>query len=775
MRKFRLKNYKNFLHENEILLNGSLDFLDSTSAEFGGFIVILGENNIGKSNILNALNTFNEIDSKLRNLDSIESKQQILDSKNIDSKIESKNTNFTESKLKNTESKNTDSIESKSKITKQKLQNLDSKNSIKNKKAPSSMNADSIESKNLQHIESNLLKDIKPNFKQYENEKIILGFEYKVKKNFGDEIAGKTFCIYPTQSVLDYGVEKNQRRGVKTHKDYQQMIQKILDSNTLSALHGTDANQGQKARNEIKIFAHESDFVIFLSPLEGGNKLKCFSIVCPNPTKIHLKDSIKIDCKFKLCLNDEMDENTASANNERFDNAEIFRNYIIQKSQEKYRHISTIQPKIEYSTYTNSLIIDSKGNVRKDNTLPQNIIENYGFYYMPNIIFYKQVKLDSKDLLSDISEIIESKFFNALFKAINYDIHNIKRALERYENSGDIQDLRDEENAINAKIKDSIQKQFNTLYYHIDKGIYEFQIILESTRAQFGIKKDGNSITLSQQSSGFTWFFNFFFNFINTQGGLQKGDIVLLDEVETHFSIPAQKELRNFLCKFGMAHGVLFVATTHSPYFVNLDNLEDVRIVKKADFNSVKIVNDFALLNTLESNALEEILKALGANFFSVVDNIDMKLIFVEGIIDYCYLNAFKSAYFKEKNKKLNLCFMPIGGLHTNDEEQKRLESMLLNIAKYTQKKPLILVDSDKAAKRAKEIMQDSQVILIKEVLKDKFDIESLFSKNDKIVFDTELKSSALAKRFKKLDLSLKAQAQSKENFYTLLEYLERI
>lgn len=755
MRKFRLKNYKNFLHENEILLNGSLDFLDSTSVEFGGFIVILGENNIGKSNILNALNTFNEIDSKLRNLDSIESKQQILDSKNIDSKIESKNTNFTESK---------------SKITKQKLQNLDSKNSIKNKKAPSSMNADSIESNNLQHIESNLLKDIKPNFKQYENENIVLGFEYEIRKNLentNDDLSNKTFQIFLTLGAREY-LEKRFKED--SEEERLERLQQKLDSKNIFITY--DANDKEAVC--IKIICKDSNFIFYCGGNLFKNALSCTRFEFNTSLK-PTKDSIKSTCKFKLCLNDEMDENTASANNERFDNAEIFRKYIIQKSQEKYRHVPKTPPTIESSTYTNSLIIDSKGNVKKDNTLPQNIIENYGFYYIPNIIFYKQMKLDSKDLSSDISEIIESKFFNALFKAINYDIHNIKRALERYENSGDIQDLRDEENAINAQIKDSIQKQFNTLYYHIDKGIYEFQIILESTRAQFGIKKDGNSIILSQQSSGFTWFFNFFFNFINTQGGLQKGDIVLLDEVETHFSIPSQKELRNFLCKFGMAHGVLFVATTHSPYFVNLDNLEDVRIVKKVEFNSVEIVNDFAMINTLESNALEEILKALGANFFSVVDNIDMKLIFVEGIIDYCYLNAFKSAYFKEKNKKLNLCFMPIGGLHTNDEEQKRLESMLLNIAKYTQKKPLILADSDKAAKCAKEIMQDLQVILIKEVLKDKFDIESLFSKNDKIVFDTESKSSALAKRFKKLDLSLKAQAQSKENFYALLEYLERI
>jgi len=59
------------------------------------------------------------------------------------------------------------------------------------------------------------------------------------------------------------------------------------------------------------------------------------------------------------------------------------------------------------------------------------------------------------------------------------------------------------------------------------------------------LKKNNQAINLDNQSIGFKWFFNLFFDFLHSDL-LQRGNIVLMDEPDAHLSLPDRKDLIKF-------------------------------------------------------------------------------------------------------------------------------------------------------------------------------------------------------------------------------------
>lgn len=351
------------------------------------------------------------------------------------------------------------------------------------------------------------------------------------------------------------------------------------------------------------------------------------------------------------------------------------------------------------------------------------------------------------------------------------------------------------EKAINQRIQEIISKRFNELY---DKDeTYSFNLRLEENKLEFLLYKNGEALKLSEQSSAFEWFFNFFFNFLHTQT-LNKGDLVLIDELETHFSVPAQRDLRTFLKAYAQENGITFIATTHSPFLADIEHLDELRIIKQQDDGGADIINDFSLFSKDKTrvDALKDIKKAFG-----VQGLVSKRVIFVEGITDYNYLIKFKQlyqqVYQQEKKETLNLTFLPVGGLgepkKPNDEKAKHL---IQELPKLTDRHAILLVDNDgkgKAFQKQAEKCKDLTLTVVrideafensqaKSTIKD---IETLFSQADrerhKEILQAKSKpneSGSVASRlfkngnFKNGDFEL--EEQTKENFFTLLKYLNK-
>ncbi len=299
-------------------------------------------------------------------------------------------------------------------------------------------------------------------------------------------------------------------------------------------------------------------------------------------------------------------------------------------------------------------------------------------------------------------------------------------------------------------------------------------------------------IILSQQSTGFQWAFNFMFGFLYNVGSnfsFNHNIIYVMDEPATHLSVPGRREFRKILKEYAHKHNTTFVLATHDPFLVDMDHLDEIRIVEKKEEGSV-IKNHFNYpLNNAskDSDALYQIKRSLGVSQHVFHNPQKHRIIFVEGTTDYCYLSAFK-LYFNErefKNDPISFTFLPISGLKDN---QTNMQKTIQKLRKLDNN-PIILIDDDRKDgsdpqkakseqfKRANEEMPDPITILQLSSCDENFkQIEDCFSANDKEKY-AKNKRMELAMAFKtRLLYSEKDDVvgeETKKNFLKLFEWIK--
>ena len=408
---------------------------------------------------------------------------------------------------------------------------------------------------------------------------------------------------------------------------------------------------------------------------------------------------------------------------------------------------------------------------------------------VPNIVFYKEHEIKNENLKATPDQLLKNEFFIALFKAIEFDISKVQKAYERSKDK-DTSFYNTPEKEINKILKNTINRRFNELYYaKSDSDVYNFEIKLETQSISFCIEKNNETISLSEQSVGFKKFFNLFFNFLY-QDKVGYGNIVLIDEVENHLSIPAQKDIRKFLKEFGQKRGITFIVSTHSNHILDIRHLDEIRIVKSSGKGST-IVNDFSIIPDHEADTLAQIKRGLGVEYLSLV-GYDDKLIFVEGITDYNYLTAMNFLYEKERNSEEKLLFLPISGLGKADNKtknsrnivatptQEKIANELKTLARTAKDgRALLLVDGDKAGQAMVELNDDKFIaILNNEQFKEKYpnfkEIEDFFSTELRDKFQMDAKSSDMSSKFKNEVEQDKIQIdkETKNKFFELFDYL---
>ncbi len=350
------------------------------------------------------------------------------------------------------------------------------------------------------------------------------------------------------------------------------------------------------------------------------------------------------------------------------------------------------------------------------------------------------------------------------------------------------------------KMGEKINKKFNESYCinPDDEHRYVFEFCLKEQHfLHIKIKRDNEYLELAKQSTGFQWFFNLFFNFLYKHHHNYEGvptnygeRIVVMDEPATHLSVPARKEFRKFLKEYAHKNHVTFVVATHDPFLVDTDHLDEIRIVEKETEGSV-IKNSFNYpLNNAskDSDALYQIKRSLGVDQHVFHNPKKHRIIFVEGITDYCYLSTFK-LYFNERDFKDNpipFTFLPISGLKNNPNEMKETIQKLCEL----DNNPIVLTDDDRKCgfdqnatserfKNANEEMHDPIRILQLSDCDENFkQIEDCFSASDREKY-AKNKRKELAMAFKtRLLYSGKDDVMSEEtkkNFLKLFEWIKRV
>lgn len=403
------------------------------------------------------------------------------------------------------------------------------------------------------------------------------------------------------------------------------------------------------------------------------------------------------------------------------------------------------------------------------------IKEKYGINIKPNIFYYKENIIKNYDLTTTLENISESKFFKALLKSIDFNIDTIKLAYEKGKKNFAYRE--DYEKEINSKLNDIVSKKFNELYFNLNKSVqkYEFYIRLGDNNIHIYLKKNNQAINLDNQSIGFKWFFNLFFDFLHSDL-LKRGDIVLMDEPDAHLSLPARRDLRKFLKKFSRDNGITFVVATHNPSFIDINHLDEIRIVKhRKEGNGVEIINDFYTINPDDVDTLEDIINSFGILHRDILTNPNNRVVFVEGITDYNYLTAFKLLRENEENKEINMVFLPISGIGNKET----MKTIIEKLSKF--RNSIVFTDADKAGLIFQELSsgkKDSlKVVTLKDIpdLNNKKEIEDLFSENDRknYYYVIEKKNTKGSSLFKNTILNNKSKLEEEtiNNFNKVLDF----
>lgn len=404
---------------------------------------------------------------------------------------------------------------------------------------------------------------------------------------------------------------------------------------------------------------------------------------------------------------------------------------------------------IRNNTYRNSsyrYIYDNipetiKSFIKEESSQGESYIkQEYNYSYEPNIFKYEEIKIKSNDMVSDINNLNNNLFFKSLFKAIDIDSSEIINGYEQYNKFKNSASLNKMRKMVEQKIN-KLNRQFNKLYF-AESDEYKFTIEIESTKISFGMARgvDEDPIMLEMQSTGFRWFFDLYFNFI-CSNKLNAGDIIIMDEPATNLHPEGQKELRRFIKDFALKNDLTFIIATHSPFLIDPDNYDELRLISMTN-NRSTIDNLFSAVNLNDPDSLLPIKDAMTIKQ-NVLYDLDTDVVWVEGITDYNYLTMFKKLLGIK-----NVNFIPYNGNGKTEEETKKILSRLVEIKFH---KRGILVDADKQGRIMERLCKDTvfkdRVYTISDVNRELKEIEDLFSGEDKQKYKSLNKDSDLYKK----------------------------
>ncbi|WP_120807677.1 AAA family ATPase [Helicobacter pylori] len=385
-------------------------------------------------------------------------------------------------------------------------------------------------------------------------------------------------------------------------------------------------------------------------------------------------------------------------------------------------------------------------------------------------------KVNFTEILENLAEILEYNMQLKIDSLITKEFNELLAIVE--DSSQDSYQLK-------------IHVRHNNKFYDYSKKSTAYEIKLEIHDCR---KSDNQNepIILSQQSTGFQWAFNFMFGFLYNWGShfsLNENIIYVMDEPATHLSVPARKEFRRFLKEYAHKNHVTFVLATHDPFLVDTDHLDEIRIVEKETEGSV-IKNHFNYpLNNAskDSDALDKIKRSLGVGQHVFHNPQKHRIIFVEGITDYCYLSAFKLylCYKEYKDNPIPFTFLPISGLKNNPNDMEETIKKLCELDNH----PIVLTDDDRkcvfnqkaTSERFKKANEDFcnpiTILQLSDCDRHFKQIEDCFSANDRKKY-AKNKRMELSMAFKtRLLYSGKddvVSEETKENFKKLFEWIKK-
>lgn len=254
------------------------------------------------------------------------------------------------------------------------------------------------------------------------------------------------------------------------------------------------------------------------------------------------------------------------------------------------------------------------------------------------------------------------------------------------------------------------------------------------------------SLPITEHSTGFQWFFSFLVAFSDYRMKKQPV-VILLDEPALGLHAKAQADFLKFI-EEGLATNWQVVYTTHSPFMVQPDHLERVRLVEDKGKEVGAVISDDVM--STDPDTLFPLQGALGYDIAQHLFISPHNLV-VEGLSDFTYLSVI-STYLSGIEGKISLdtkwSIVPVGGA----DSIPTFVALLGNHLDVT-----VLIDSGKTGNQRllaianKGILSKNKILNIGEIIKRKFgDIEDLFDVKDYL----ELFNRAFTKTVQSSDIN---------------------
>ncbi len=247
----------------------------------------------------------------------------------------------------------------------------------------------------------------------------------------------------------------------------------------------------------------------------------------------------------------------------------------------------------------------------------------------------------------------------------------------------------------------------------------KLQVKKDGSNINFWIVENNRSYFPSQRSKGQQWYLSFYIRIV-ARLRENKPNIILIDEPGLYLHAKAQKDLLNVLLEHTNDNPVIF--STHSPYLITEDNLENVRLIEK-NKEGTKILGKIHAHPTADRETLTPVLTAIGLGINDSITNLDQKNnVVVEGPEDVFYLRAFKEL----ENSDFKINFINGGGAPNMGTVGAVLEGWGANV--------LYLYDNDQGKKDGEKKLKSWHVLpeVIKKVLQEEnTTIVDIFSVDD--------------------------------------------
>lgn len=387
------------------------------------------------------------------------------------------------------------------------------------------------------------------------------------------------------------------------------------------------------------------------------------------------------------------------------------------------------------------------------NPVDEYIVRTYLKPNLPKFMYYDDYyMLPSRVSLDDISSLSTNSSADKTAKAL-LELADID--IDKVVNATDYEDFIAELEATQLIITDELFKYWTTnknlkILFGIDKvektdpgnGARIVDHVLD-IRVQN--QRSGVSLPLANRSKGFNWFFSFLVWFMKIQENRNDTYILLLDEPGLNLHAKAQNDLLRFLSDLADNYQIIY--TTHSPFMIETEHLNQVRTVLEKDDGT----HISECLQEKDPNTLFPLQAALG---YTIAQNlfVSEKNLIVEGIADLMYLNLLSTKLndLGRTSLKSSVTIVPVGGADKVATFVSLLRGNDLNM--------LCLLDTftDQSAKArldnliAQNIIKDKRILFYHSVINTDFaDVEDLFSDSDYLT----LFNGAFSKDIKQSDI----------------------